>query len=356
MAPLEKQIGIQQHHYISDPTSQVKSGSALSCDEKKLDDNERHDSGEQRNEKNDSFGPVSSNEEKLRDNDRYESITPTCMINDKSIDQSFEYASALPGISRKVSVQLPPQVLMIHGMVNQKITGGNCKKLVSGGVLQECVKSIIVSTEWFHNLGFDGASRLVLTLYNDEQKVQKRVDVFGQPPSRGFAAYRFFSQYEEIVAMAEPGFHYQLEIKVAKGMKDAITLAGLICKITPISTIGQSINYTDAEGSEGRYRGDIDSQGRPQGRGAIDYKNGCTFIGYFKEGEMKTGVKYFGPDVISSMKEGSWDDETDTSMTTEFDYDVHFFLKEIKAKNLPPEPVEVEHAPNMLTCAAFGCF
>jgi hypothetical protein len=340
MAPLEKESVIQNHDYLNAPNSQVKSETL-------------------------------SGEEEFGDSDRYE--TGRRSDNESEI-QSFEYSNAQHGhlsdkeklednynynynneSTRRVSVQLPPMQMMVHGMVNHKIVGGNCKRLVTGGVLQEAVKCIIVSTEWFHNLGFEGASRLILTLYDDQKKVQKRADVFGGPPKRGFAAYRYFSQYDEIVALARPGFHYQLEIKVAKGQKDAITLNGLICKIIPSSTIGQSFNFSDQEGTEGRYRGDVDFKGRPHGKGVIDYQNGGTFVGKFIKGEWKRGVKYFGTDVIGSMKEGRWDSQIDVSMATEFDYDVHFFVKEKKSKEASERTEEVEEAPQMLSWLELGC-
>ncbi len=251
---------------------------------------------------------------------------------------------------RRVSVQLPPMQMMVRSMLNHKVIGGKCKRLITGGVLQDEVKCIIVSTTWFHTL-FEGQSRLVLTLYNDAKEVKKRVDIFGSPPKRGFAAYRYFGEYDDIVALARPGCYYQLEIKVAKGQVDALTLAGLVCKIIPSSTFGQSFNFIDEEGAEGRYRGEVNAEGMPNGRGIMDYQDGASFVGKYNNGHWDRGVKYFGNEAVKSMKQGEWDDQIDMRMTSEFDYNLHFFVRE-KKLNIVSE--EIEEKPRM--CGALSCF
>ena len=257
--------------------------------------------------------------------------------------------------SRRVSVCLPPMQLTVLGMVNHKVAGGNCKKLVTGGILQENVKCIIVSTEWFHNL--EGASRLILTLYDNLKRVQKRIDVFGKPPKRGFTAYRYFSHYEPIVALAKPGYFYQLEIKVAKGQEDAVTLAGLVCKVIPSSAIGESFDFIDQEGVRGRYRGEA-LNGKPDGKGVIDYESGRTFVGFFVNGKWSKGVEYHGNDVICTMLNGMWNDEIDMALAKEFDYKVHFFIRPTSKskKVVAPAAENTKKASDTSAfCGAFAC-
>jgi len=224
-----------------------------------------------------------------------------------------------------------PMLLLVDDLAHPT-KGGNYKKLVKGGTLQEGVSSIIVSAEKFKDT--KGMSRIVLTLYNDHKQVVQRKDVFGSPSERTMKTYVVLdSNSDSIVADAKAGYCYQLEYKVTPGFSETITISGLICKIYPESRSAPSVDMKDPEGTDGRYRGQLDLNANASGKGIFDYRSGFTFVGEFKKGKFVRGAYYRALEVRGTMKDGKWDQtEIDKSLIKEFPYEVHFHSRLNKTK------------------------
>jgi len=220
--------------------------------------------------------------------------------------------------------------LMVDNFVHTT-KGGNYKKLVKSGTLQEGVNSIIVSAEKFEDI--KGMSRIFLTLYNKQMQVVHRKDVFGSPKVRKFKPYIVLESSESIISTAKPGYYYQLEYKVIQGFEEKITVSDLICKIYPASRSAPAIDMKDPEGTQGRYRGTLDPNSNASGKGIFDYRSGYTFVGEFKKGKFTRGVYFRGTEVRGTMKDGKWDhQQIDVSLVKEFPYDVHFYSRSENSK------------------------
>ena len=224
-----------------------------------------------------------------------------------------------------------PMLLLVDALA-QPTKGGNYKKLVKGGTLQDGVSSIIVSAEKFKDT--KGMSRIFLTLYDDHKQVVQRNDVFGSPSNRELKTYiALDSDSDSIVAAAKAGYFYQLEYKVNAGFTETITVSGLICKIYPASRCAPSKDMKDPEGTDGRYRGQLDPNANASGKGIFDYRSGFTFVGEFKKGKFVKGAYYRGNEVRGTMKDGNWDQKgIDKSLVKEFPYDMHLYSRLNKTK------------------------
>jgi len=254
-------------------------------------------------------------------------------------------------LSSDKKVIVRPMLMMVEGMVKH-VTGGSVKKLLKSGTLQDGVKSILVSAERFQDI--ERQSKLILTLYDNNNRVVKRLDLFGSPPKNGCSPFRLLEENEDIVSMAKPGFYYQLEYMVTGAFEDTITLAGLICKIIPASKSAPTFAMLDPEGLKGRYMGAADVNGDAQGKGTFEYESGCTFVGQFQRGKWVKGAYYRGTQLMGTMKEEKWDTSSiDIRVAKEFAYDVLFFSKGGKVKNVVENPA---NPPPKDDCFILHCF
>lgn len=223
-----------------------------------------------------------------------------------------------------------PMLLMVDNL-SHPTKGGNYKKLVKSGTLQEGVSSIIVSAEKFEDT--KGMSRIFLTLYDQHKQVVHRKDLFGSSKVRKSKPYVVLESSDSIISTAKPGYYYQLEYKVIQGFEEKITVSDLICKIYPASRSAPAIEMKDPEGTQGRYRGALDPNGNANGKGIFDYQSGYTFVGDFKKGKFVRGVYFRGTEVRGTMKDRQWDQQQiDKNLIKEFPYDVHFYSRLNKSK------------------------
>ena len=65
----------------------------------------------------------------------------------------------------------------------------------------------------------------------------------------------------------------------------------------------------DMDGDEGVYEGQLDSEGRAEGKGRLQYDEGLLFVGRFSKGIQQKGVLYHGTIPVLTMRGQKWEED-----------------------------------------------
>jgi len=224
-------------------------------------------------------------------------------------------------------------LLQVHEMTNREVKGGACKYLLKTEPLLSGVKCIIVSSKLVQS--FKAESKLVLTLYDCDGQVKKRLDLFGNIRETPSSPNRMIFAKEQIISALSHGDYYRLECKVAPGQSDFITLKGLSCKIISSTTIGSPHQLTDFANRKGTFVGFLDYEGKMNGKGSFHYlENGFTFVGQFDHGAWIKGVLYYGDIVKLTMKDSKWEETRDTALIKKFPHNFQTIVKKFSKRKL----------------------
>jgi len=181
---------------------------------------------------------------------------------------------------------------------------------VTSGNVDYDVGKILVAAESIGNLDRHGPkNRFALVLQNERGSVVERCELFhhhSHSRTLPSSTCNLFDNTDAIVAKASKGFVYKLEYMVPDGCNANIDVEGLICKIFPESFKSSSCRMSDQDNHMGLFLGSVDSNGKMNGKGSIEYDDGKRFVGQFSKGLMTTGVLYRGPRPLFTMKHGKW--------------------------------------------------
>jgi len=172
------------------------------------------------------------------------------------------------------------------------------------------VGKILVAAESIGNLDRHGPkNRFALVLQNESGAVVERCELFrhhSHSTTLPSSTCNLFDNTDAIVAKASKGFVYKLEYMVPDGINANIDVEGLICKIFPESFKSSSCRMSDQDNHMGLFLGCVDSNGKMNGDGSIEYDDGKRFVGQFSKGLMTTGVLYRGSRPLFTMHRGKW--------------------------------------------------
>lgn len=170
---------------------------------------------------------------------------------------------------------------------------------VQSAPLEFAVQRVVVQALLFQDQGWGNCKgRLGLALLDADGAVMARCDLFGTYRSEGYAhgdsPERVLGPDEEVVARAVPGCSYRLEYVVGGGGGHSVSIVQLLCKIYPTGWTEDLASHRllDPEEDEGLYLGPVDGAGRAHGKGRLEYDDGDTFVGEFRDGSLREGVMY----------------------------------------------------------------
>lgn len=215
-----------------------------------------------------------------------------------------ELADIWSGIDGSSSIPLFLFVDELKGQVRQN--RWHCA-LKSGKILYD-VGKILVAAEHIGSQGRGGhKTRFALVLYNEHEILVERCEIFQHNDRpRTSSAFHLFNVKDRIVAKAAKDFSYRLEYIVDDGHTNDIDVSGFICKIFPESFNSPYYRMRDQDGEMGLFMGSVDSAGKANGDGSMEYDDGKRFVGQFHNGMMSSGVLYRGPRALFTMKGGRW--------------------------------------------------
>lgn len=223
-------------------------------------------------------------------------------------------------------------VMYISELNNRQIQGGSCKILVKSEPIQNKYKGIIISCIQMSSTM--SSSKLILTLYNSDGKVKRRLDLFGKLHSTGRRGFRLLKENEKIVSEAEAGDFYQLETKV-DAEEDYVTVKRLVCKAISWSNMCSITCGKDPySGKKGFYIASQDENGKPHGRGSFHFSdNGCTFCGWFHRGKWVEGVLYFIHSAKLSVTNRKWDRKINEELLRTYKQNAKFYTRSKRSRS-----------------------
>jgi len=202
----------------------------------------------------------------------------------------------------------------------------------SGGLEGE-VAAVMVHAGTFEDQGWGNEKgNLGLALYDNEGGLVTRCNLFGTYRASGYSygnhPARILHAEDDIVSKARPGFQYALEFTVGGGGGHRLNVKAWYCKIFFVnssfdaSRIG-TYYMADPEGDDGLYIGQLDANGKSDGKGELVYYDKDIFVGKFEYGSMVEGVLYNGTRALDTMVNGRWTyNNFENGMVERYPYDV----------------------------------
>ena len=226
-----------------------------------------------------------------------------------------------PECSKSISSHGDSQsTILFVDQFRKEAEGGKWMTLVQSRCLRNEISSIITSVELFTDQ--KSKSMIGLALYDERGEMVERCNLFSEfrKESKTDSFHRVLDRSYPVVSKAAPGFFYRLEYAIGLNAQDTINIQGLFCKIFPDNFQEPSYRMSDPEGDEGFYMGTVDMDGRANGRGSLEYDNGCTFLGTFKSGMMMSGVHYRGKEARFTMKNSRWTKSLDATINRQYPF------------------------------------
>ncbi len=221
---------------------------------------------------------------------------------------------------------------------------------VESGRIEKKVYKILVSAETFKDESRGSHNRsccLALALFDDAGEVVERCKLFDGPSPYSSSSsntrskpYPFcvFGKQDRIVANAKVGYTYKLQYMIGSSPQ-YVQVEGIVCKIIPSIDSVTSYRMRDADGEEGLYIGSINSDRFAHGEGSLEYEDGKSFVGMFKNGSMVDGVLYRGSQIRHTLKRGKWTKSIDEVLVEKYPSNVIVYDH---ARSFPKTKIRVD--------------